>query len=120
VAERYPDAYNGATAAKIGRNTASSWTQSGHLEGRSNKRRRQPLVSPSSTTLALLIGHLSGLRGEVLFTSPWARVLDIPPEEVRRLAADASRKGYLELKDGGGVVEIGFRHLLRPPVERIA
>ncbi len=119
VMERYPDVYNTATAAKIGRNTASSWTQSGHLEGRSNKRRRRPVVGPVSTTLALLLGHLSGLRGEALFSSSWARVLDVPPEEVRRLAADASRKGYLELKDGGGVVEIGFRHLLRPPVERI-
>lgn len=119
VVERYPDVYNAATAAKIGRNTASSWTQSGHLEGRSNKRRCRPLVGPSATTLALLLGHLSGQRGEALFSSSWARVLDVPPEEVRRLAADASRKGYLELKDGGGVVEIGFRHLLRPPVERI-
>ncbi|MDP9459006.1 MAG: hypothetical protein M3Q22_01725 [Actinomycetota bacterium] len=119
VVKRYPDVYNVATAAKIGRNTASSWTQSGHLEGRSNKRRRRPLVAPSSTTLSLLLGHLSGLRGEALFSSSWARVLDVPPEEVRRLAADASRRRYLELKDGGGVVEIGFRHLLRPPAERI-
>lgn len=119
VAERYPDVYNASTAAKIGRNTASSWTQSGHLEGRSVKRRRRPMVGPVSTALALLLGHLSGQRGEALFSSSWARVLDVPPEDVRRLAADASRKGYLELKDGGGVVEIGFQHLLRPPVERI-
>lgn len=120
VEERYPDVYNPATAAKIGRNTASSWTQSGHLEGRANKVRRRPVVSPVSATMALLLGYVSGLRGEALFTSFWARVLDVSPEEVRQLAADANRSGYLELKDGGGVVEVGFRHLLRPPVGRIA
>ena len=32
VGEVFPSAYNDATLAKIGRNTASSWEQTGHLE----------------------------------------------------------------------------------------
>jgi uncharacterized protein YndB with AHSA1/START domain len=32
VEKVFPDAYNASTLAKIGRNTASSWEQSGHLQ----------------------------------------------------------------------------------------
>lgn len=119
VVTTFPDTYNAATAAKIGRNTASSWTQSGHLTGRTRKIRTRVVPGPVPATMALLLGHLAGLRGEALFASSWARVLDVPTQDVRRLAGGASRHGYLELKDSGGVVEVGFRYLLRAPVERI-
>ena len=95
VVAKYPDVYNAGTAAKIGRNTASSWTQSGHLTGRTRKVRTRATAGPVPVTMALLLGHLVGLRGEALFASSWTRVLDLPAEEVRRLAGEASRRGYL-------------------------
>jgi hypothetical protein len=119
VTAHFPGVYNAATAAKIGRNTGSSWTQSGHLAGRLDKMRVRVDARPVSATLALLLGHLQGLRGEGLFESFWLRVLDVPPAGARDLAARASRQGYLELKAAGGVTEIGFNHLLRAPIDRV-
>ncbi len=66
---RFPGVYNTGTAGNIGRNTASSWTQSGHLDGRRSKRRSQAESGPVAATYALLLGHLQGLRGETLFES---------------------------------------------------
>jgi len=114
VVEVFPDVYNEGTAAKIGRNTASSWTQTGHLAGRQNKVRTRVVASPASVTYALLLGHLEGRRGQSLFDTEWTGFLDTSPSEVASMTEAASRRGYLELRSAGGVVEIGFRHLLRP------
>jgi hypothetical protein len=110
----FPGAYNDATAAKIGRNTASSWTQTGHLQGRQSKTRQKVEGRPAAATYALLLGHLQGERGQSLCDSLWTRFLDATPREIESLAEAASHRGYLELRSGGGVLEIGFRHLLRP------
>jgi len=41
-------------------------------------------------------------------------VLDQPMSHLLDLAASASQHGMLELRQAGGVVEVGFRELLRP------
>lgn len=109
----FPDAYNASTAGKIGRNTASSWTQTGHLAGRRRKVRRLVIATPASATYAMLLGHLEGARGQALYETLWAQFLDADRYDMERLADLAARRGYLEMKSAGGVVEIGFRHLLR-------
>ncbi len=119
VEATFPGVYNKGTAAKIGRNTASSWTQSGHLSGRAKKIRVRAEARPVSVTLGLLLGHLQGLRGEGLLESYWIKALDVQPADARDLAWQASRRGFLELKAAGGVTEVGFSHLLRPPVEKL-
>ena len=63
---------------------------------------------------ALLLGHLEGVRGRALFDTLWARVLDQPQSHLVDLAAAASQQGMLELRQAGGVIEVGFRELLRP------
>ncbi|MBJ7470363.1 MAG: hypothetical protein JHD16_03640 [Solirubrobacteraceae bacterium] len=116
VAERFPDSYNRGTLAKIGRNTFSSWEQTGHLtdKGRSTKVRTRPECTPADVAYALLLGHLEGARGYGLFETLWARVLDQPASHLLDLAASASQQGMLELRQAGGVVDVGFRELLRP------
>jgi hypothetical protein len=116
VGERFPGNYGEGTLAKIGRNTSSSWEQTGHLAntGRTSKVRTQATCRPSNVAFALLLGHIEGLRGQALFTTLWARVLDHPTSQVMDLADSASRQGLLELRAAGGVVEVGFRELLRP------
>jgi hypothetical protein len=114
VTTAFPGVYNVSTADKIGRNTGSSWTQSGHLVGRSRKVRRRVDLRPASAAYALLFGHLEGLRGQALFETSWTQFLGATPHDMHGLADLAARRGYLELKSSGGVVEIGFRHLLRP------
>lgn len=110
----YPDSYNDAVAAKIGRNVASSWTQAGHLVGRSKKSRAHIECRPAAVTYALLIGHMEGRRGGMLFDTLWCRVLDCSEDALMEQAIRASQRGFLEMKHGGGVTEVGFQMLLRP------
>lgn len=111
--ETFPDLSKETTLAKIGRNAASSWTQSGHLVGRMNKERVQAKIHPTSVTYALLLGHLCGVRGDELFSTFWARVLDHPVNTLREQAALASKQGWLEYRHAGDVTEITFDYLLR-------
>lgn len=106
------DRFNDKTLDKVVRNTSSSWTQSGHLQGRGRKIRRKINPTPAVTTFALLLGYLLGLRGVLLFKSPWCRILDTGHEELIALAGDAKRLGLLDLKHAGDVVEVGFPTLL--------
>lgn len=109
----FPGRYRTDTLARTGRNLASSFTQSGHLNGRTNKTRVRAVCTPSTTAYAMLMGYLCGGRGEALFRSLWAKLCDAPEYVLRSHAEAAARLGYLEYRHGGGVVDISFQHLLR-------
>ena len=47
LTEAYPHQYSANNIGKIARNAASSWTQSGHLTGRTKKIRTRVAASPS-------------------------------------------------------------------------
>jgi len=116
VGEHFPSSYSESTLAKIGRNTFSSWEQTGHLAGgeRTTKVRTRAVCRPSNIAYALMLGHLEGARGEGLFDTLWAQVLDQPRSHLFDLAVAASQRGLLEFRHGGGVVEVSFHELLRP------
>lgn len=101
-----------STLDKVVRNTASSWTQSGHLKGRGRKVRQKVTPTAAATSFALLIGYLAGKRGEALFESLWAQVLDTPASELTQLAMDARRLGFLDMSQSGGVIDVAFSRLL--------
>jgi len=113
---RYPGNYSDAVANKVGRNAASSWTQSGHLIGRTGKTRGRAVCRPAALAFALLLGHLEGAVGEGLFQSLWARVLDAPLGVLHDQAFAASQRGWIEFRHGGGVTDVGFSLLLREPI----
>jgi hypothetical protein len=100
VAELFPASYGGGTLAKIGRNTFSSWEQTGHLGDavRPAKVRVRAACRPADIAYALLLGHVEGARGHALFETLWARVLDQPKSHLLDLAATASQHGMLELR----------------------
>jgi hypothetical protein len=112
----FPDVYSDATLAKIGRNTFSSWEQTGHLEpgAKAEKVRRRPVCTASTTAFALMLGHLEGARGEALFDTFWARALDQPRSHLFELAAVASQRSLIDFRRSGGITEVGFTELLRP------
>ena len=122
VASVYPDVYNEPTLAKVGRNTFSSWEQTGHLEpgAKTEKVRRRPICTPSTTAYALMLGHIEGTRGEALFGTFWARVLDQPRSHLFELAAVASQRNLIDFRRSGGITEVGFTELLRPLEGRLA
>lgn len=116
VEKRFPESYSESTLAKIGRNTFSSWEQTGHLrpDGHAQKTRTRAVCRPADVAYALLLGHLQGARGQALFETTWAKVLDQPKSHLMDLAFGASQRGLIELRSAGGVVEVGFQELLRP------
>ena len=116
VEKEFPTAYSESTLAKIGRNTSSSWEQTGHLEAvaRTAKVRRRPICTPSTTAFALMLGHLEGVRGAALFDTVWARVLDHPRHHLFEMAAVAAQRSLIDFRHSGGITDVGFAQLLRP------
>lgn len=116
VGKHFPGSYSSATLAKIGRNTFSSWEQTGHLAdaGPSTKVRTSPTCRPADIAYALLLGYIQGSRGKALFDTLWIQILDQPPSHLLELAAAASQQGMLEFRQAGGIIEVRFRELLRP------
>lgn len=107
-----PGRFSKATLKSTAQNLNSSWTQSGHLAGRVRKVRARAVSTPGAASLALLLGYVSGLRGESLFKSDYTRMLDCSFERTIELAEDASRRGWISLKRVGQVVEVLFPNLV--------
>jgi len=111
--------FNEAVLDKIVRNTASSWTQSGHLEGRSRKCRRAVNPTPAVVTFALILGYALGARGALLFDTLWSKILDTSTDGLLSFATDAKRIGFLDLKASGGILEISFSRILTEEERRL-
>jgi hypothetical protein len=114
--EQFPGVYSASTIGKIGRNTYSSWQQTGHLDAAegSAKRRRRAEATASTVAYALLLGHLEGVGGEALFHTEWAKVLDRPVPHLLELATAASQRSLIDFRHSAGVIEVGFSTLMRP------
>lgn len=107
VAER-GDRFSKTTIDSVVGNLLSSWSQSGHLMGRTEKVRTVVNSTPAATTLALAFGYLAGARGEFLFSSLWTSVIDAPPSTLQDHARHASRLGWLTYRGSGNIIEVTF------------
>ncbi|MDI9418478.1 MAG: hypothetical protein QM438_12150 [Euryarchaeota archaeon] len=107
-----PDRFSRATLISAAQNLNSTWTKSGHLRGKARKMRVMANATPGSVSYALFLGYLNGIRGQSLFTSEYATLLDCPPSEAMALAEDASRRGWIIMKRIGDVVEVQFPKIL--------
>ena len=105
------DRLNEAILEKACRNAASSWTQSGHLEGRTIKTRRRVIASAPVVAFALYLACAAGFRGVGIFSSAWLRMLDCDPSQGRRLAAEAKRLDLIDLRMADDVVELDTSRL---------
>lgn len=113
IEQKFQERLTEKTLASSGRNVSSTWSQSGHLTPGAVKIRQQVTPDPISTTYALFLGYLCGIRGEMLFASDWARVLDAPPHILHELVQQAAQQGWLEYRHSGAITEITFRYLLK-------
>ncbi|UUX92484.1 hypothetical protein [Methanoplanus endosymbiosus] len=104
----YQNIYSEKVRESMVRNLMSSWTQSGYLEGRSNKIRIKPEVSVHSFAYACYLAYLSGFRGKRIFHSPWVLVLCLNDSEAEELTKESNRKGLMSVKKAGSVVEVTF------------
>lgn len=108
------DRLNDSTLDKVIRNAASSWTQSGHLEGRTLKVRRRVRPAPSSVVFGLYLAYQVGYRGQDLFSSGWVAVLDCSATLGQELALEAKRLGLIDVRMAADIVEISFNRLEQP------
>ena len=111
LAEAAGSRFNQATLEKVVRNALSSWTQSGHLKGRSRKIRQRVVATPAATTYALLLGFATGRRGRRLFDAPWVTVLDADGADLLELTGTARSLGLLDLKQSGSMLDVSFPRL---------
>jgi hypothetical protein len=102
----YPTRCSSGRCATCGRSTHR------HVAGHEGP--HPGIVPAADVAYALLLGHVEGRRSQALFETRWALVLDQPTSHLLDLAATASQHGMLELRHAGGVIEVGFRELLRP------
>jgi hypothetical protein len=105
------DRFSRATMDAVLSHLVSSWTESGHLEGKRSRLRRPVSASPATVTLALALGYLAGNRGAFLFSTLWAKVLDASMSAMQDHAREASRRGWLKYRGIGDIMEIAFPHL---------
>ena len=110
---QFPGKFVASSRERLGRNVSSTWEKAGLLSGQKTKKRAKAQARPTSLAYALLLGDICGKRGQALFTTPWANMLDTPSHELRELAVVASRQGWIEYKAAGDVAEVSFRHLMR-------
>jgi len=102
---------NDATVEKAVRNAASSWAQSGHLKGRTFKRRTQVQATPASLAFAIWLANAAGFKGETVLSSGWITVLDLEGTELRRLLDSARIAGLIVVRQIGSCVELDASRL---------
>lgn len=102
------DRLNESILNKVVRNAASSWTQSGHLEGRTFKFRRRVVATPASVAYALYLGRAAGLTPDEILFSGWIKTLDCSRSSALELAVVAKRLGLLDLRMAGDVIDLNL------------
>lgn len=106
------DRFSPATVKSVAQNVNGTWTRSGHLTGRVRKTRTRPRPTAGAASYALLLGFLTGVRGEALFQTRFMKLLDCSVDEGIELAESASRKGWIVTKRAGDVIEVLFPTIL--------
>ena len=108
--------YAKTTARSVGRNLVSTWSQSGHLQGRLTKVRARPEATPGAAAYAVALGFMEGQRGQLLMSTFWTALLDCSDDELRRLLVKASRRNWLDYRTAGDVVDIRPEKMFTPNV----
>jgi len=108
IESKMPGSYSESTLRSTAQNLNSSWTKAGHLKGRAKKVRQKFVPSPGAAVFALLLGYLKGVRGESLFETEYAQLLDCPKDRIIELAETAARRGWIVFKKVGNVIEVLF------------
>jgi hypothetical protein len=104
----FPNQYSELSRNQTARHAASSWTQSGHLAGRSKKIRQRINPTTVPAAMALFLGDTAGYHGSAVFSNPWCRLLDLNPDRAKAMGLEAHRAGLLNLRAVGEVIDLSF------------
>jgi hypothetical protein len=111
--EGFPGQLSAAMKKSLAQNVNTTWTACRHLEGRARKVRTLPRPGWAASTYAMFVGYLLGLRGEILVSSVFSRLVAAQPAQVIAHLTTAASRHILRLRNAGGVVEIDFSNLAR-------
>src|ERR1019366_2833071 len=89
----FPGRFSPAMKKSMAQNVNTTWTFGGHLTGKAKKIRRLPEPRPSSAAYAMLVGYLTGLRGELLIDSAYADLVASNRSQLLAALSLASAKG---------------------------
>lgn len=117
IAKAVGDRLGDSTIEKVVRNTASSWAQAGHLQGRTFKIRRRVKPTPATVAFALYLADAAGFHGHESLTSNWFKVLDCSTSTAMELALEAKRIGLIDLRSSGDVFELNLARLDPPRLD---
>lgn len=104
----YPERFSKVMKESLAQHVNTTWTFSGHLEGKAKKVRSLPAPGWAASTYAMFLGYLLDLRGQILLGSVFGRLVSATPQMLISHLSTASNRGWLRLRHAGGVVEIDF------------
>jgi hypothetical protein len=111
LAKAVEDRFNESTLNKVVRNAASSWSQSGHLQGRTFKFRRAVHPTPAAVAFGLYLARCAGFAVRESLGSGWIKVLDCSASTALELATAAKRLLLLDLRMAGDVIDLHLDRL---------
>jgi hypothetical protein len=106
---KYPERFTPKMLKSLSQNCASTWTQSGHLEGRVKKIRRRITPQPHVVAFGALLANVCGFGGPALLESLWIKLLDINSGQALDLLRQAEAQGLVRVRSVGDVLEISIR-----------
>ena len=112
LAETVRASFSESTRDAIVSHLLSTWTLAGFLSTGATKTRIRARATPGAAAYALALGLMEGGRGSLLLTTPWTRLLDCPPDEVLNLVRLAARRGWVEYRAAGDVMDLRVEALL--------
>jgi hypothetical protein len=107
-----PGRFSRATLKSTAQNVNATWTKAGLLCGTVRKVRTRARPTSGSMAYALFMGYLCGARGEGMFRTDYAKLLECPYPSAIELAGDASAAGLMIFNRSGDVVEARFPKLV--------
>ncbi len=116
--QQIPGRFSETNAKAIASRVLSSFEQSGHLKGKTQKVRTHANATPVNATYAFYLAYLEGYRAQRIFISLWSSLLDVPTAHLDELAQAASRQGLCTFRQLGDVIELRFPEFLTPEEEK--
>jgi len=86
--------------------------QSGHLVGRTFKKRRRIEAKPAALAFAIWLAQASGFTGNDVLSNGWVTTLDLDQERLEILLERVRAAGLVEIRQLGPHVEIDSSRLL--------
>lgn len=110
---QHPSRFTVKMVKSLSQNCASTWTQSGHLEGAYRKIRRRVTPTAANVAFATLLATVCGFGGPALLGSPWLQILDLSTDRALDMLRQAEAQGMARVRSAGEVIEISVRQPLQ-------